>query len=37
MFLDGDDEKGMRLNLQMAQGLSFPFRTELYPRFVLRQ
>jgi hypothetical protein len=35
MFCDGDDDKGMRYNLRMAQGISYPFRTDLYPRFVL--
>lgn len=35
MVCDGDDEKGMRYNLRLAQGISYPFLTDLYPRFVL--
>jgi len=35
MVCDGDDEKGMRHNLRLVEGISYPFRTELYPRFVL--
>ncbi|MEI6212394.1 MAG: hypothetical protein WCR06_12305, partial [bacterium] len=35
LICDGDDNKGMRHNLRMAEGISYPFRTELYPRFVL--
>jgi hypothetical protein len=37
MVIDGDDERGMRHNLQMATGISYPFRTELYPRFLLQE
>jgi hypothetical protein len=25
----------MRHNMRLAEGISYPFRTELYPRFVL--
>jgi hypothetical protein len=35
LICDGDDNKGMRHNLRLAEGISYPFRTELYPRFVL--
>jgi hypothetical protein len=35
MVCDGDDEKGMRHNLRLAQGINYPFLTDLYPRFVL--
>ncbi len=35
MVCDGDDDKGMRCNLRLAQGISYPFLTDLYPRFVL--
>jgi hypothetical protein len=37
MFIDGDSEKGMRYNLQMAPGIAYPFKTEWYPRFVLKE
>jgi hypothetical protein len=35
MVCDGDDDKGMRSNLRLAQGINYPFLTDLYPRFVL--
>jgi hypothetical protein len=35
LICDGDDRKGMRHNMRMAEGINYPFRTELYPRFVL--
>ena len=35
LISDGDDNKGMRHNMRLAEGISYPFRTELYPRFVL--
>ncbi|MEI6211092.1 MAG: sugar-binding protein, partial [bacterium] len=35
MVCDGDDATGMRYNLRLAQGISYPFRADLYPRFVL--
>ncbi|MFZ4397622.1 MAG: sugar-binding protein, partial [Kiritimatiellia bacterium] len=35
LICDGDDSKGMRHNMRMAEGISYPFRPELYPRFVL--
>jgi hypothetical protein len=35
LICDGDDNKGMRHNLRLAEGISYPFRTALYPRFVL--
>ena len=37
MVCDGDDDQGMRYNVRMAQGISYPFQTELYPRFVLKK
>jgi hypothetical protein len=37
MVCDGDDAKGMRSNLRLAQGINYPFLTDLYPRFVLGQ
>jgi len=37
MVCDGDDEKGMRCGPTLAPGLSWPFRPELYPRFVLAE
>jgi hypothetical protein len=35
MISDGDDEKGMRYCLRLAEGITYPFRPNLYPRFVL--
>jgi hypothetical protein len=35
LICDGDDSKGMRHNMRLAEGISYPFRTALYPRFVL--
>jgi hypothetical protein len=35
LICDGDDNKGMRHNMRLAEGISYPFRTDLYPRFVL--
>ena len=35
MICDGDDDKGMRYYVRLAQGISYPFMTKLYPRFVL--
>jgi hypothetical protein len=35
MFCDGDDEKGMRHSLQLVEGITYPFRPNIYPRFVL--
>jgi hypothetical protein len=35
LICDGDDNKGMRHNMRLTEGISYPFRTELYPRFVL--
>jgi hypothetical protein len=35
MICDGDDSKGMRHNMRLVEGISYPFRTDLYPRFVL--
>jgi hypothetical protein len=35
LICDGDDSKGMRHNMRLAEGISYPFRTDLYPRFVL--
>lgn len=37
MICDGDSDNRMDYYLRMAQGVSFPFRTELYPRFVLKE
>jgi len=36
MVFDGDDEKGQRWWMQMAPGIEYPFRPELYPRFELK-
>ena len=35
MFLDDDDNKGMHHWLQLAPGITYPFKPERYPRFVL--
>ncbi|MBM4149505.1 MAG: hypothetical protein FJ224_10745, partial [Lentisphaerae bacterium] len=37
MFCDSDSDNRMDFYLRLAQGVSFPFRTELYPRFVLEE
>ncbi|MBM4164150.1 MAG: hypothetical protein FJ222_06895 [Lentisphaerae bacterium] len=36
MICDSDADNRMDFYLRLAQGVSFPFRTELYPRFVLK-
>jgi hypothetical protein len=37
MICDSDTDNRMDFYLRLAQGVSFPFRTELYPRFVLKE
>ena len=37
MFCDADDDKGLRQSIRMTRGISYPFKTELYPRFVLKE
>jgi len=37
MLCDSDIDNRMDFYLRLAQGVSFPFRTELYPRFALKE
>jgi hypothetical protein len=37
MFLDDDDNKGMHHWLQLAPGITYPFKPERYPRFVMEK
>lgn len=35
MSFDDDDGQGQRLRMEMAPGITYPFRPEKYPRFIL--